>query len=107
MNNPFETIDARLSNIENLLLDLKHTPRNTDNHYEPDLIGIKETSLLLGLTVPTLYTKVHHRTIPFRKVKGMKKLFFSRRELLDWVQDGRKPTQNEISFQAKKNQIKK
>lgn len=26
MINPFETIDARLSNIENLLLDLKHTP---------------------------------------------------------------------------------
>ena len=29
MNNPFETIDARLSNIENLLLDLKHTPKET------------------------------------------------------------------------------
>ena len=26
MNNPFEVIDARLSNIESLLLDLKHTP---------------------------------------------------------------------------------
>lgn len=24
MSNPFETIDARLSNLENLLLDLKH-----------------------------------------------------------------------------------
>ena len=26
MNNPFEAIDARLSNIENILLDLKHFP---------------------------------------------------------------------------------
>ncbi len=29
MTNPFETIDARLSNIENLLLDLKHIPKDT------------------------------------------------------------------------------
>lgn len=27
MTNPFDTIDARLSSIENLLLDLKHTPK--------------------------------------------------------------------------------
>ena len=27
-HNPFETIDARLSNIENLLLDLKHPPKD-------------------------------------------------------------------------------
>lgn len=26
--NPFDTIDARLSNIENLLLDLKHPPKD-------------------------------------------------------------------------------
>jgi len=27
MNNPFEVIDARLSNIESLLLDIKHNPK--------------------------------------------------------------------------------
>jgi len=27
MNNPFETIDLRLSNIETLLLDIKHEPK--------------------------------------------------------------------------------
>ena len=29
MTNPFQTIDARLSNIENILLDLKHSPKDT------------------------------------------------------------------------------
>lgn len=29
MNNPFEIIDARLSNIEKLLIDLKHKPKET------------------------------------------------------------------------------
>jgi hypothetical protein len=27
MNNPFEVIEARLSSIENLILDLKHQPK--------------------------------------------------------------------------------
>jgi hypothetical protein len=31
MSNPFETIDARLSNIENLLLDLKHPPKEKNS----------------------------------------------------------------------------
>ena len=41
-HNPFDTIDARLSNIENLLLDLKHPPKEpgsppppTDFKYTP------------------------------------------------------------------------
>ena len=29
MNNPFDIIDTRLSNIENLLLDLKRQPKET------------------------------------------------------------------------------
>jgi hypothetical protein len=28
MNNPFEIIEARLTNIENLLLDIKHAPKD-------------------------------------------------------------------------------
>jgi hypothetical protein len=28
MSNPFDIIDARLSNIENLLLDIKHSPHS-------------------------------------------------------------------------------
>lgn len=29
MNNPFEVIEARLSSIENLILDLKHLPKES------------------------------------------------------------------------------
>jgi excisionase family DNA binding protein len=31
MNNPFATLEARLLNIENLLLDFKHPPQKTEN----------------------------------------------------------------------------
>jgi hypothetical protein len=30
MNNPFEVIEARLSSIENLILDLKHKPQTVE-----------------------------------------------------------------------------
>lgn len=30
MRNPFDIIDARLSNIENLLLDIKHSPHSEE-----------------------------------------------------------------------------
>jgi excisionase family DNA binding protein len=31
MSNPFEALENRLSNIENLLLDIKHKPEATEN----------------------------------------------------------------------------
>jgi hypothetical protein len=31
MNNPFATLEARLLNIENLLLDIKHPPQKTES----------------------------------------------------------------------------
>ena len=36
MNNPFEVIEARLNNIETLLLDLKHTPKEQSEQPETD-----------------------------------------------------------------------
>jgi hypothetical protein len=79
MNNPFETIDARLSNIENLLLDLKHS--NKENQPEADqLLTIRQAGELIKLTVPTLYGYVSRNEIPFSK-KG-KRLYFSKQQLI-------------------------
>ncbi len=51
MNNPFQTIDARLSNIENLLLDIKHLPKEDLSNKRYDL---KEASTITGLSTQTL-----------------------------------------------------
>jgi len=97
MNNPFETIDARLSNIENLLLDLKHS--NKEHQPESDqLFTIQEAGELIKLSVPTLYGYVSRNEIPFSK-KG-KRLYFSKQELMDWVKTGRKKTIAEINNEA-------
>jgi hypothetical protein len=42
MNNPFEIIDARLSNIENLLLDLKHSSNDHLPTEVEELLTVKQ-----------------------------------------------------------------
>jgi excisionase family DNA binding protein len=49
---------------------------------EDEMMSISETSTFLDLAVPTIYTKVHLKEIPFHKVG--KKLRFSKTELLTW-----------------------
>lgn len=50
MNNPFESIETRLSNIENLLLDIKHKPDETENK----LHSVKSLALLSGVSELTV-----------------------------------------------------
>ena len=97
MNNPFDIIDSRLSNIENLLLDLKHA--NKEHQPESDqLLTVKEAAEFLHLSVPTIYGFVSKAEIPFSK-KG-KRLYFSKLELMEWIKQGRKKTIAEMEASA-------
>jgi excisionase family DNA binding protein len=99
MNNPFEVIDARLSNIETLLLDIKHNPKERNSQPDTDqILDIDEAAVFLKLSKPTLYGLVSRAEIPVNK-KG-KRLYFSRKELTDWVKMGRKKTQTELAADA-------
>jgi len=91
MKNPFEVIEARLSNIETLLLDIKYARKEQGKQPETDqLLTIQEAAEFLNLSVPTLYTKVHNAEIPV--YKKTKRLYFSKQELTDWIKAGRKKT---------------
>jgi excisionase family DNA binding protein len=99
MNNPFEVIEARLSNIETLLLDIKHARKEQGEQPEADqLLTIQQAAEFLNLSVPTLYTKVHNAEIPV--YKKTKRLYFSKQELTDWIKAGRKKTTSEIAAEA-------
>jgi len=99
MNNPFEVIEARLSSIENLILDLKHKPQTVDPTDQPEqLLTIQEAADFLSLTVPTMYSKVSKGELPV--MKRSKRLYFSRTELLDYLKDGRKKSNDEIEQEA-------
>jgi excisionase family DNA binding protein len=76
MHNPFDTIEARLSNIEILLLDIKHGSKSIQDTTEPDqILSIKEAAEFIKLSVPTLYRYVQRAEIPVNK-RG-KSLYFS------------------------------
>jgi excisionase family DNA binding protein len=100
MNNPFEVIEARLSSIENLILDLKHKPTKVEPTDQPEqLLTIQEAAQFLNLTVPTMYSKVSKGELPVMK-RG-KRLYFSRTELLEYIKGGRKKSNAEIEQEAK------
>ena len=100
MNNPFEVIEARLSSIENLILDLKHTHQTIEPTAQTEqLLTIQEAAEFLSLSVPTLYSKVSKNELPV--MKRSKRLYFSRTELLDYLKVGRKKSNAEIEQEAK------
>ena len=100
MNNPFEVIDARLSHIETLLLDIKHTPKEQGKPTDqPErLLTIQEAAEFLSLTVPTMYSKVSKGELPV--MKRSKRLYFSRAELMEYIKTGRKKSNAEIEAEA-------
>ncbi|MEQ3655903.1 MAG: helix-turn-helix domain-containing protein [Dokdonia sp.] len=99
MTNPFEAITARLSSIENLILDLKHPQQ----HAKPEkvaerLLTVQEAAQFLNLTVATIYSKVSKGELPV--MKRSKRLYFSSTELMDYLKQGRKKSNAEIEAAA-------
>lgn len=71
---------------------------NTEASKQDELLTIQQAAEILKLSVPTIYGLVSRTEIPHAK-KG-KRLYFSKQELLDWVQSGRKKTNAEIAADA-------
>lgn len=99
LNNPFLEIETRLSNIENLILDLKHQPLKVEPTTPPEqLLTIQEAAEFLNLSVPTMYSKVSKNELPV--MKRSKRLYFSRTELMNYIKEGRKKSNAEIEAEA-------
>ena len=65
MNNPFEIIEQRLSNIENLLLDIKHKPIEED---KAENLTVKEASELLKVSEQSIHNYIKRGFLPAQKV---------------------------------------
>jgi excisionase family DNA binding protein len=106
MNNPFEVIEARLSVIEKLLLDLKNNPKTVEPTEQPErLLTVYDAAEFLSLTVPTIYSKVSKGELPVMK-RG-KRLYFSANELMEYLKAGRKKSNAEIEKEAEEYLKKK
>ena len=100
MINPFESIDARLSNIESLLLDLKHYPLSPvqNSSDADDVLTVKEAAKFLTLSIPTIYGLISKGELPV--MKRSKRCYFSKKELLSYLKEGRKKTVFETAKEA-------
>ncbi|TAH07211.1 MAG: DNA-binding protein [Runella slithyformis] len=88
MQNPFEVIASRLTNIEELILSLKHgelyptpAPASGRKRY----LTAKEAAAFMGIAIQTLYQSIDG--IPHIKKHG--KLLFVEAELIAYLEGGR------------------
>ena len=99
MSNPFEEIEARLANIENLLIDLKHNPGGAPPLPDPDeFLTVKEAATFLKLSVPTVYTLISKGQLPV--MKRSQRCYFLKSDLVNYLKQGRKKTNAEIGQEA-------
>ena len=106
MTNPFLEIQNDLVTIKGLLLDLKNErPLTLNKLPDEEILSVQDAASFVGLKVPTIYSLVSHRKIPFSK--NGKKLMFLKSELLQWVKSGRKATHAELEVLAQKFSRKK
>lgn len=87
MNNPFDSINTRLSNLEVLVLEVLHCLR-TPHVSALEIGGIDLAQEVTRLSKARIYALVSARNIPHSK-RG-NKLYFNRAELLEWVSAGKR-----------------
>jgi excisionase family DNA binding protein len=99
MQNPFEALETRLNNIETLLLDLKHLPKEQGEQPQQDeLLTVQDTAKFLSLSVPTIYGLISKGELPV--MKRSKRCYFSKVELINYLKQGRKKTLAETAIEA-------
>jgi predicted DNA-binding transcriptional regulator AlpA len=102
MSNPFELIDARLSNIESLLIDLKF-PVTPPTQPDPDRwMNLQELCEYLPdrPQKATVYSWCSNSLIPVNK--STKKLRFLKSEIDAWMKSGRRKTFAELQAETSK-----
>ncbi len=63
-------------------------------------LNVKEAAEFLNLSVQTVYSKVSKQELPFSKSQGSKRLYFFRKDLLDYLKDNRKKSNSEIKAEV-------
>lgn len=84
----------KLNTIERLLQEQSQFPLQESDQ----LLTVIEAADFLNLSVPTIYGYVQRQEIPVNK-RG-KRLYFSKKELTEWIKAGRKKTVSEIAAEA-------
>lgn len=65
---------------------------------QEQLLTIQEAAQFLNLSVPTIYSKVSKRELPY--MKRSKRLYFSNVELVKYLKEGKRKSYKEVEQQA-------
>lgn len=84
------------STVEQVLSN--HPTLSKQDSSEEQLLNVKQAAALLHCSVSTIYNKCSEGTLPYSK-KG-KHLYFSKADLIAWVQTGKRQTIEEIQQEA-------
>lgn len=98
IHNPFEQISARLSVIEQLLIDIKHCPPEKNTQPVRRSMSLEELCKEYGFAKQTVYRLTSRNEIPYCKQR--KRLFFDRAEIENWILSNRRATTGEAAQQA-------
>lgn len=74
-------------------------PQQPTTEPTEDFLSIQEAAKLLHLTVPTMYSKHSRGELPGVSKRG-KRLYFSKKILLAWLEAGRQKTTDEVKLDA-------
>lgn len=89
-----QAVELLISKVDNLQSLIEKQPTKQADEF----LTIEETASFLSLSLPTIYSKVSRRELPHMK-KG-KRLYFSKKELSEYLKSGRKKTVSEIEAEA-------
>lgn len=99
MENPFQTIQERLESIETLLQNLNEKQvADTSTPILEEPLTVQDAAHFLSLSVPTIYSKVSKGELPV--MKRSKRLYFSTVDLMEYLKEGRRSTNQEIERKA-------
>lgn len=93
------TISEYIELNRQILLDAKESSNTSTENTSDEILTIEQASQLLKLAKPTIYGLTCRNEIPF--IKKAKKLYFHKSELMDWLQEGRQKTNDEIREEVK------
>jgi excisionase family DNA binding protein len=93
-----QAVGQLIEKIDRLEKSLNELNLNLNPDQSTDLLDIKQAASLLNLAVPTVYAKVSKNEIPY--MKQSKRLYFSKSELLQYIQSGHAETIADIKNSA-------
>jgi len=76
-----------------------------ENRNSESFVTLEEAAKILGLSTGTMYLYTHRKTIPYYKPNG-RKVYFKVKDLMAFMEKGRRASIDEIKEQAVQDTLK-